>query len=232
MTSDFSESSIVDTVKKATAAYKEKLKNNEKDAEKPPSVAVATKTAAGEFKKYSQEDLPAAIEETANLLAEFWTRAEDPETVLVPSVPRVEDTPESRERGRLLYLSDNTKCYTCHGMTGRGDGSSTEDFWKDPFTNQFYEKRGLHDIWGNPLKPRNLTLGQYRGGRRPIDLFRRLYVGIKATPMPAFGGGKITDEQLWDIVNYVMSLPYSTRQPSSEAAPKGHVAKLDDKPAH
>ena len=230
MTSDYSKASIADAVEKAARAYEEKKKD--KDAEKPPSLGSATRTAAGEFKKYAQEELPAAIEETANLLAEFWNRAEDPETVLVPSVPRVEDTAESRERGRLLYLSDETKCYTCHGMLGRGDGSSTEDFWKDPFTNLPYKKRGLHDIWGNPLKPRNLTLGQYRGGRRPVDIFRRMYVGIKATPMPAFGGNKIKDEQLWDLVNYVMSLPYSSRQPATEAPAKGSVAKLEEKPAH
>ena len=26
----------------------------------------------------------------------------------------------------------------------------------------------LHDLWGNKLQPRDLTRGQYRGGRRPL----------------------------------------------------------------
>ena len=106
-------------------------------------------------------------------------------------------------------MSDKTKCYTCHGMTGRGDGAATEDFWPKPGTNEKFPNRGLHDEWGNPLKPRNLTLGQYRGGRRPVDLFRRMYAGIKGTPMPAFGGTALKDAEIWDLVNYVMSLPYS-----------------------
>jgi mono/diheme cytochrome c family protein len=89
----------------------------------------------------------------------------------------------------------------------------------------------LHDEWGNQLKPRNLTLGQYRGGRRPVDLFRRVYAGIKGTPMPAFGGTALKDNEIWDLVNYVMSLPYASRQPSSAPAATGHMANVEEKPA-
>ena len=95
-----------------------------------------------------------------------------------------------------------------------------------------YPNRGLHDEWGNPLKPRNLLLGQYRGGRRPVDIFRRMYAGIKGTPMPAFGGTALKDPEIWDLVNYVMSLPYSSKQPAAATGPGGHVAKNDEKPAH
>ena len=229
LSSDYSETSIADSVRKAEAAYAEKKKNKE-EAEKPLSANKVAKAAASEFAKYSKEDLPAAIEETANLLTDAWTRAEEPDTVIVPSIHRVDDTAESRERGRLLYMSDKTKCYTCHGMTGRGDGAATEDFWPKPGTTEKFANRGLHDEWGNQLKPRNLTLGQYRGGRRPIDLFRRMYAGIKGTPMPAFGGTALKDNEIWDLVNFVMSLPYSSRQPSPAAG--GNMAKLDEKPAH
>jgi mono/diheme cytochrome c family protein len=227
LTSDYSKTSIADSVKQ----FNDKVKA-EKSGEKLKTIPGATKEAAAEFKKSSQEEFPGLIEETATFLADTWSRAEEPDSLVVPSVPRVEDTPESRERGRLLYLSDNTKCYTCHGNTGRGDGVSTEIFWKNPITNRDFENRGLHDNWGKPLKPRNLLLGQYRGGRRPIDLFRRMYAGIKGTPMPAFGGEKMKDEQLWDLVNYVMSLPYTPRQPATEATPKDHMAQLEEKPSH
>ncbi len=231
MSSDYSLTSIADSVAKSEQAYAEKQKNKEK-AEKPASISKATKNASTEFAKYAKEELPAAIEETANLLADAWSRAQENETVIHPSVPRVEDTPESRERGRLLYMSDKTKCYTCHGFTGRGDGAATEDFWPKPGSTVNYPNRGLHDEWGNPLKPRNLTLGQYRGGRRPVDLFRRMYAGIKGTPMPAFGGSALKDTEIWDLVNYVMSLPYSSRQPSAAPASTGHMAKIEEKPAH
>jgi mono/diheme cytochrome c family protein len=73
------------------------------------------------------------------------------------------------------------------------------------------------------IPPRDLTRGQYRGGRRPIDVFRRLYAGIKGTPMPAFGGSSFTDEELWHLVNYVMALPYQ-EQPTTTASPAPAVA--------
>ena len=234
LASDYSVTSIADSVNKAESAYKEKLKNKEKGddkPEKPVSMSGAKKAAATAFAKFEKDkELEAAIDETANLLAEAWSRAEELETVVVPGIQRVADTPESRERGRLLYLSDKTKCYTCHGVTGRGDGGATEDFWPKPGTNEKYPNRGLHDEWGNPLKPRNLTQGQYRGGRRPVDLFRRMYAGIKGTPMPAFGGTALKDAELWDLVNYVMSLPYPKLPPATPHT--GDVAKVEEKPPH
>jgi len=227
--SDYSKLAIKDSTDKAETAYKIK-KQNKEEAEKPASFSKAVKEAGDAFKKYeSDNEYAGAIDETANLLAAAWSHAQEAETLVVPSVQRVEDTAESRERGRLLYMSDKTKCYTCHGPTGRGDGSSTEDFWDMPGTQKKYEKRGLHDEWGNPLKPRNLTLGQYRGGRRPIDLFRRMYAGIKGTPMPKFGGA-LKDNEIWDIVNYVMSLPYQEKTPAK--ASHEHIVKNEEKAAH
>lgn len=72
--------------------------------------------------------------------------------------------------------------------------------------------------------PRNLRDGMYRGGRRPLDLFRRVNQGIPGTPMPASGpaspGAKatLTEEEMWQLVDYVRSLPF---EPASrpEAVP-------------
>ena len=50
--------------------------------------------------------------------------------------------------------------------------------------------------------------------------------------MPAFGGTALKDEEIWDLVNFVMSLPYSSQQATPAAAPAGHMAKVDEKPAH
>jgi mono/diheme cytochrome c family protein len=64
------------------------------------------------------------------------------------------------------------------------------------------------------IPPRNLRQGIYRGGRRPLDLYRRLYTGINGAPMPGVGpsgpGGKgsVADAEIWHIVNYIRSLPY------------------------
>jgi mono/diheme cytochrome c family protein len=163
-----------------------------------------------ELKEYMELDFPDTLEFATSSVAEAWEEANMEDAVVVPETPRVPDTPESRERGRKLYLGDKTKCATCHGPQGCGNGTATQDFWTNPATNEKYPNRGLHDIWGNQLPPRDLHRGIYRGGRRPIDVYRRMYSGIKGTPMPAFGG-PLSDEELWDLVNYVMSLPYSSK---------------------
>lgn len=67
--------------------------------------------------------------------------------------------------------------------------------------------------------PRNLREGVYRGGRRPIDVYWRLASGIKGMPMPGIGSpapgtpGPLTQQQIWQIVDYVQSLPF---EPSSQ----------------
>ena len=219
---DFSQDSLEDSVKKALANYEAAKKAGDKP-DKPVSLGQAKKDASEAFAKYQTEELETAVEDTATFLADAWTRADEEANVIVPTVPRVADDAASRERGRLLYMSDKTKCYTCHGMLGKGDGSATEDFWKKPGLDELYPRRGLHDAWGNLLKPRNLTLGQYRGGRRPVDVFRRIYAGIKGTPMPGFGKTALKDEEIWDVVNYAMSIQYQSSQPTKANA-SGHVA--------
>ncbi len=62
------------------------------------------------------------------------------------------------------------------------------------------------DVWQNPLRPANLVEGIYKGGRRPIDLFWRLAKGINGAKMPEHAG-LLTDDQIWDVVNFVLALP-------------------------
>ena len=62
------------------------------------------------------------------------------------------------------------------------------------------------DEWGNPLRPANLIEGTYKGGRRPLDLYWRIAKGINGVKMPAHAG-VLTDEQIWDVVNFVLALP-------------------------
>jgi mono/diheme cytochrome c family protein len=78
----------------------------------------------------------------------------------------------------------------------------------------------IHNLlpWRNAI-PRNLRTNLYRGGRRPLDLFRRIHQGIAGTPMPATGPaapgaqGTLTEEEMWQIVDYLRSLPF---EPASE----------------
>lgn len=197
--------------------------------------AVRDRVAGGEARDailsdlttYLAEEYPGTVDGIADTLAEGWTVPDAEGAVVIPQKPRGADDAESRERGRKLYFSDKAKCATCHGPLGKGNGPQTEDFQKIPGTNDNFPERGLYDNWGHKVPPRDLTAGIYRGGRRPIDLYRRIYAGIKGTPMPAFGGATLNDDEIWDIVNYVMALPYQTSQPGSH----GHDHQVAQTPS-
>jgi mono/diheme cytochrome c family protein len=76
----------------------------------------------------------------------------------------------------------------------------------EPVAATFYKTR-------NAI-PRNLRKGIYRGGRRRIDIFSRVHQGIAGTPMPGIGAaspgaqGALSEQEIWNIVDYVLSLPY------------------------
>jgi len=186
-----------------------------------------------DLKGFLDEDFRNSIDNAASNLDRLWARAEEKSSVVIPSIPRTdpEKDPHSIARGRELYLSAKTKCAGCHGIAGRGDGPQTESVQKNKLGKQ-YDEPGLFDDWGNKLKPRDLTRGIYRGGRRPIDIYRRIYAGIKGTPMPAFGGTALNDNEIWDLVNYVMSVPFPRRLPTSSPNSHGSTpTKSASKPA-
>jgi mono/diheme cytochrome c family protein len=126
-------------------------------------------------------------------------------------------SPESIARGRALFLSPNARCSTCHGESGRGDGEQSElyDDWnKAKRGSTPSETRRLARLYALPiqgLRPRNLTQGIFHGGGEPEDIYWRIHVGIKGTPMPAGGPapgskGVLTPEEIWDVVHFVQSL--------------------------
>jgi mono/diheme cytochrome c family protein len=164
-----------------------------------------------EMQEYLAGDWQEEFNDDTKFLAEQWREAEASEAVILPQQARVPNTAESRARGRELYLGQRAKCATCHGDSGLGDGPQTVAVQKNPLTNEDYPVPGLFDEWGNPIEPRNLTRGIYRGGRRPVDLYRRIHAGIKGTPMPAFGT-VLNDNEIWDIVNYVTYLPFEAQE--------------------
>lgn len=174
----------------------------------------AQKAALAEVVKTIEGDLAETIETNASDIAESWTKAEEPESAIIPKVKRTAPTKESIDRGRQLYLSQvqgkKTQCADCHGPAGRGDGPNTEQYWPIPGTTpeRKYADVGLHDEWGHAQLPRNLTRGIYRGGRRPLDIYRRIFTGIRGTQMPGFGGTVLNDAEIWDLVNYVLSIPF------------------------
>lgn len=136
-----------------------------------------------------------------------WDAARD--KVLAYDGPVPPSTSESVARGAALYV-DATKgnCASCHGVDGRGDGPAAWKIGPDGQRTPAYL-----DAWGDPILPRNLRLGIWRGGSRPIDLWRRIANGIPGGPMPALreakdkdGARVVSDEEIWSLVHYVQSL--------------------------
>lgn len=90
------------------------------------------------------------------------------------------------------------ECVKCHGKDGRGN----KKFNVGP------------DDWGRIAFAADLTSGMLHGGRRPIDIYRRIYTGINATPMPSFkdpdsGKGETVEqrsEKIWHLVHFVTSI--------------------------
>jgi hypothetical protein len=87
----------------------------------------------------------------------------------IPVPPEPEESADDRlaaaARGHELFKGA-AGCISCHVDYGRAPKLS-------------------YDLWGNVIQPRNLTLGLYRGGRSPQDLYCRLYGGIKSCGMTA-----------------------------------------------
>lgn len=170
------------------------------------------------------------FDEMVNRMTQEWTSSELPESIVEPLTRRVPYTVESIARGRELYLLESLKCAQCHGEAGYGDGSQTYAISKDE-AGLDNPLPGLYDTWGNPIKPRNLHAGVFRGGRRPIDLYARIYAGIKGTPMPAFSttlvrrsnpedpASELTDEDIWHLVNYIYSVPFEQLETGKGSPP-------------
>ena len=192
-------------------AYQDRLKSEKKvDIQK-------------ELDEFLAEDLKEKVDTLGDELAEIWSAADTEEAVIVPSVPREPNTPKSRRRGRELYLSKTLNCADCHGIDGAGNGPQTIAFEKNPAKgDELYNEPGLHDIWDNLNQPRNLQLGMYRGGRRPIDLYSRIHAGIQGSRMPSFKN--TPHEDIWHIVNYVLSIPFETEPGATGVAPSAAEA--------
>lgn len=154
-------------------------------------------------------DVPfAEVESNYDIVWNKWKAADGKVIQLAGEVLRPEDvTPERIEHGRELFMSTDANCFSCHGPDGRGDGQSLfeEVTVVDEEGNESIVKRKLLDEWGNETRSRNFRLGYFRFGSRPIDLYRRIKVGISGTIMPA-AVETITDDDIWDLVYYVKSI--------------------------
>ena len=185
---------------------------------------ISTKTADS---KAQQEVYQAQLEGIKTLAADVvskWLAAETAATA-VPARATMEgkELAESQKRGRELFYGKVANCFSCHGDSSLGDGVVNDyDDWVKEFIDK--EKSDIVQKYvslGMPkprnIRPRNLRQGVFRGGLRPVDIFWRVRNGIEGSPMP--GNQKLTPNEIWDVVNYVQSLPYESVSDPRQAEP-------------
>lgn len=182
---------------------------------------------AGEKEKAAQQEQVAAVKEVVKGVLEKWDAASGAVTA-VPQRPEMtkEQLAQSVKHGRELFYGTIANCVKCHGDSALGDGQLTDyDEWAKEFINDGKDQKrvstyvSLGLLQPRTIRPRNLRLGVFRGGLRPIDIYWRIINGIEGTPMPALATNirkpedppeakKLNPEEVWDLVNYVQSLPY------------------------
>jgi cytochrome c oxidase cbb3-type subunit I/II len=84
----------------------------------------------------------------------------------------------------------NAKCFECHGQTGEGNGEKVES---------------LKDDLGFPIRPANLTSGQFKSGSQVQDIFRTLSTGLSGSPMPSYRDS-LPEADRWALAYYVLAL--------------------------
>jgi len=177
------------------------------------------KLAAEEALQRQQLD---ALRELVKDVAGRWNSAKSAE---VPARPEMneEQLTASVARGRDLFYGSIANCIKCHGDSALGDGQANDyEEWvkelydpaKEPKRAPEYLARGL--LPPRNARPRNLRLGVFRGGHRPLDLYWRMTNGIAGTPMPKVlmkpagdpNAKGLEPNDVWDLVSYVQSLAY------------------------
>lgn len=124
--------------------------------------------------------------------------------------------PELNARGQEIWTQ--AKCWECHGKTGKGDGEKAA---------------GLKDDWGFPVRPADLTTGQFRSGPTVTDIFRTISYGLSGTPMPSFIDS-FPETDRWALSYYILSLSAFTDPVTAAPLPisQGDRAALNNPDLH
>lgn len=117
-------------------------------------------------------------------IAKKWTVSRD--KIIHPLTVEPPYTWESIQKGKEAFAGANGVCFKCHDRDG--SARQLQEVGKDP--------------WGHEARAADLTSGMFHGGATSIDIYRRIYGGVK--PMPAFATGYPKDpDMLWHLVHYV-----------------------------
>lgn len=136
-----------------------------------------------------------------NTVEKMLKKEIDPKA-LVEVTPEIERTVEGINRGKDLFIK---ACASCHGREGKGDGP-----------------QAMQDSSGYPVKPRDLTAGVFKADSSSPELYTRIIAGIPGSPMPSYNR-VLSDEQIWDLIHYVQTLP----QPGAEERSRLHPLQIE-----
>lgn len=110
----------------------------------------------------------------------------------MPPEPPYDETGQTR--ARELFTKG---CAPCHGATAKGDGTQKQT-----------------DSKGFPTRPRDLTLGVYKGSPEAAEVYRRIVVGLPGSPMPQ--NGYLQGNDAWHLVHYVRGLSSDAQRAKAE----------------
>ena len=140
--------------------------------------------ARDEIVNFLKEDLDEGEEVDEEEVAEYVESHTTPGPASeVPEITAA--SAESIARGKEIYVTQG--CNSCHGNEGKGDGQEV-----------------MIDDEGLPTRPRDLTLGIFKGNHDPASLYHRVAYGMPGTPMPA--SPNLTPQQNVDLVHFIRSL--------------------------
>jgi len=97
---------------------------------------------------------------------------------------RMPTRPPSLERGRAVFAE---QCTPCHGAAGHGDGPKAAHL------------KGPH--------PADLADPAAMSGLAPLDIYRKVTIGVAGTGMPQFEE-TLSEEDRWAVTAYVATLQY------------------------
>ncbi len=112
--------------------------------------------------------------------------------IMIPRPPK--PSAELIAKGKKVF--EDMKCWECHGNEGKGDGPKSDT---------------LEDDFGNRIPPANFTLGIFKSGPRPEDIFRTFMTGLSGTPMPSFSDSFTSPDDAWALTYFVLSLSADAR---------------------
>ena len=175
---------------------------------------------------YEDEELPdkEGLQETVDEILAAWEDSSSKIVMPVTVMPPMTD--ESIRIGHEIFLGK--ACNKCHGKFGRGGSIGNVEIGKD--------------AWGNEGSAADLSSGMFRGGDRPIDIYRRISSGINGTPMPSFKKTfQENPDDIWHLVHFIkatgnrrrLGLPPLSEadMPSESPAAEAEEAAAEDAPA-